>query len=159
MLKKVLILALIWGVAAGAPALAAGNHQDGPGLTPQNFNHRLEAVERALAEQKETAAPERATPSAALFGERLTLSGLVEVEAVAAEDFTGNTSSDISLATVEIGLDASLSPWAGAHLVFLHEGSDCRLTRAPSPWAILICCPYTSPPARCMCPSAPMRAA
>ena len=53
------------------------------------------------------------------INERVTLSGVVELEAASAEDFKGNDTSDISLATVELGLDAEINEWVNAHLLLL----------------------------------------
>jgi len=58
------------------------------------------------------------------INDRVTLSGVVEVEATSAEDFDGNDTSDITLATVELGLDAEITEWVNAHLVLLWEEDD-----------------------------------
>lgn len=47
--------------------------------------------------------------------------GVVEVEASSGEDFSGSKTSDIALATVELGLDASLNERVSAHVTFLYE--------------------------------------
>jgi len=47
--------------------------------------------------------------------------GLIEVEASRSEDFAGNNTSDIVLATVELGVDATLSERITSHLTFLYE--------------------------------------
>jgi hypothetical protein len=56
--------------------------------------------------------------------ERVTLSGVVEVEAASTEDFEGADSSDISLATVELGLDAEITEWVNSHLLLLWEEDE-----------------------------------
>jgi len=58
------------------------------------------------------------------INERVTLSGVVELEAASAEDFEGNDNSDITLATVELGLDAEINEWVNAHLLFLWEEDE-----------------------------------
>ena len=58
------------------------------------------------------------------INERVTLSGLVEVEAASAEDFEGSDESDITLATVELGLDAEITEMVNAHLLLLWEEDD-----------------------------------
>ena len=58
------------------------------------------------------------------INERVTLSGVVEVEAASAEDFDGAESSDITLATVELGLDAEITQMVNAHLLLLWEEDD-----------------------------------
>ena len=58
------------------------------------------------------------------INERVTLSGVVEVEAASAEDFEGSDESDITLATVELGLDAEITEMVNAHLLLLWEEDD-----------------------------------
>jgi len=58
------------------------------------------------------------------INERVTLSGVVEVEAASAEDFDGNDTSDITLATVALGLDAEITEWVNAHILLLYEEDD-----------------------------------
>jgi hypothetical protein len=58
------------------------------------------------------------------INERVTLSGVVEVEAFSAEDFDGADTSDITLATVGLGLDAEITEWVNAHILLLYEEDD-----------------------------------
>ncbi|HHB75333.1 MAG TPA: LbtU family siderophore porin [Desulfobulbus sp.] len=52
-------------------------------------------------------------------------SGLIEVEASAADDFEGADSSGFELATVELGFDAQVTDWAKGHVLVLYEeGGD-----------------------------------
>lgn len=51
----------------------------------------------------------------------LEFGGSVEVEASSGEDYSGNKSSDITLATVELGVDAALNERVTAHVTFLYE--------------------------------------
>lgn len=57
--------------------------------------------------------------------DRLSLTGLVETEAVYA-DTNGESSSDITLATLELGLEAQVNEWISAQLLLLYEedGTD-----------------------------------
>jgi hypothetical protein len=48
------------------------------------------------------------------------MSGLVEVEAGYVDGPDGSE-SDLAVATVELGLDAQVTPWVNAHDLFLHE--------------------------------------
>lgn len=47
--------------------------------------------------------------------------GLVEVEASSSEDFAGAKTSDITLATVALGIDARVNERVSAHISFLYE--------------------------------------
>lgn len=49
------------------------------------------------------------------------ISGLVEMEAVSADDFNGNKTTDFTLATVQLNIDATLQQLISAHVAFLYE--------------------------------------
>ncbi|OGR02291.1 MAG: hypothetical protein A2520_08905 [Deltaproteobacteria bacterium RIFOXYD12_FULL_53_23] len=55
------------------------------------------------------------------LADRLKFSGLVEIEVAAHKDFLGAKTSDASLATVELGLDAKITELVGAHVLALYE--------------------------------------
>ncbi|MEW6593627.1 MAG: LbtU family siderophore porin [Thermodesulfobacteriota bacterium] len=130
-MKKTIALAAMFALAGPASALAGS--QEGleakvQELISQNRSlmERLVVVEKELAEQKEAGAKEKGAPAAGekllgSLGDRLAFSGLVEVEANAAKDFTKTKTSDITLATVELGLDATMNEWSKGHLQFLFE--------------------------------------
>ena len=61
------------------------------------------------------------------INERVTLGGLVEIEATAGKDYEGTKESDITLATVELGLDAEITDWANGHILLLYEEDDTPL--------------------------------
>ena len=54
----------------------------------------------------------------------VTISGLVEVNAWQTEDYAGVDSSDITLATVELAIDAQVHKWVSGHILFLFEEDD-----------------------------------
>jgi hypothetical protein len=61
------------------------------------------------------------------FLERVEISGLIEVEGYAASRGSGNNnrdSSDITLATVELEIDARINEWVSGHLLLLYEEDD-----------------------------------
>ncbi|NVM21797.1 MAG: LbtU family siderophore porin [Desulfobacterales bacterium] len=55
--------------------------------------------------------------------DNITISGLIEAEA-AFEDGSQEDSSDIVLATVEVGFDAKVNEWVSGHILFLYEEDD-----------------------------------
>ena len=63
---------------------------------------------------------------ASVYAAEMEISGVVEVEMglVSTDD---NTSSDISLATVEIGLDGTITEGVDVHILMLHEEDDTPL--------------------------------
>lgn len=91
----------------------------------ESVEQRLQQIETTLAGKQEAAAAAAAEPSLLQsINDHVDLKGLVEVEATAAEDFHGTDTSDISLATVEVGLDARISDWSQAHLLLLYEEGE-----------------------------------
>ena len=65
-----------------------------------------------------------AVPREQNWADRVTISGVVEVEAGFNDGEEGNEdfeSSDIALATVELGVDAEISEFSSAHVLFLSE--------------------------------------
>ncbi len=67
------------------------------------------------------AAPAQAEIVAEDILQGVTLSGLIEVNAWQGEDYTGIDSSDLTLATVELSIDAQLHKWVSGHITFLFE--------------------------------------
>ncbi len=59
-----------------------------------------------------------------ILDERVTLSALVELEYFAQEGYGGTNESDLSLATVELGMEAELSDWVSANLLLLWEEGE-----------------------------------
>jgi hypothetical protein len=60
--------------------------------------------------------------------ERVSISGAIEVEATWSEDFDGESSSDISLATAEVALEGRLTNWAGATLALEWDDEEDKIT-------------------------------
>lgn len=85
-----------------------------PGLSQGMSNYELEQEIKALKEKIEgTGVPGG-----------LSLSGAVEVEAGFANGYGDVNTSDITLATVELGLEAEVCDWAAANVVLLWEEDD-----------------------------------
>ena len=55
------------------------------------------------------------------LADKIKFSGLVEIEAFAGKDFLGAKTSDVSLTTVELGLDAKINELVSAHVLALYE--------------------------------------
>lgn len=60
----------------------------------------------------------------------VTFSGAMEVELTSGKDFAGDKSSGVALATVELGIDASINEWTSANVLILHEDD------APDTWEV-----------------------
>jgi len=55
------------------------------------------------------------------------LGGVVEVEANHTDPYTGNSSNDLVLATVEVAISSQVNDWVRADIVLLHEEDDTDL--------------------------------
>ncbi|PLY13692.1 MAG: hypothetical protein C0631_13445 [Sedimenticola sp.] len=99
------------------------------------LKERLMQLEQRLEkqEQQEPSNENGSTSSIAdSLSNGITISGAIEVEASRSEDYDGVKSSDITVATVELGIDAQVTDWVNAHVLLLHEedGSDLEVDEA-----------------------------
>ncbi len=83
-----------------------------------NLKHKVERLEKSRIPLA-TEETEKEELQANWF-DNITLSGLVEVEA-GYVDTPDGSESDVILATVEFGIDAQLTDWVNAHVLFLYE--------------------------------------
>lgn len=74
-------------------------------------------VEEYLAEQLEKKGSQA-------INEFVTLSGLIEGEFAAGDDFGGENFNEFALATVELGLGVEVNEWARGSLLALYEGGE-----------------------------------
>lgn len=81
-------------------------------------------TETAAPRLAENSAPAGVESLAGKLADRLEFGGLVEVEAFAGKDFSGVKTSDVSLATVELGLEAKITEVVSAHVVALYEEGE-----------------------------------
>ncbi|MFW6387040.1 MAG: LbtU family siderophore porin [Thermodesulfobacteriota bacterium] len=122
---KNLILSLLVAFAF-SPALAGAAQEE---LSNHALLERIEQLESRLAQQDRSGADAKG-PSAELgsWSERISLSGLLEVEGVYEDvDFDADGSedaSDLVLATVELGIDAELTEHVSGHVLLLWEEDD-----------------------------------
>ena len=91
----------------------------------ENNNRHLKKQEEILAEtQKEQETLSQVAEKLKVINEHVTLSGLVEVEAFKTDGYDGEDESDITLATVELGINVNLHKFVSAHVLFLWEEDD-----------------------------------
>lgn len=74
----------------------------------------------AAAKQADQAAAV-AKDGKSLFGDKITIGGVAEVEVTDTESFAGANTSDITLATVEAYVDAQWHEYLGTHVQFIYE--------------------------------------
>jgi len=98
------------------------------GTTPvfcEMSNYELEQEVKKLKEQiKKTAGDEGGESLVKAITDRVTFSGVVEVEVGFEKGFDDEDSSDIALATVELGIEAEVTDWAVANVALLWEEDD-----------------------------------
>ena len=82
-----------------------------------NLKHKVERLEKSRRTEK---IPEA---EGSRWFERVELSGLVEVEAGYTDSADG-AESDLAVSTVEVGLDAQVTPWVNAHVLILYEEDE-----------------------------------
>ncbi|MCB2182875.1 MAG: LbtU family siderophore porin [Desulfobulbaceae bacterium] len=85
---------------------------------------RLEQVSGAVAAEDGMAGRDGDGSLLGAIKEYVEISGVVEVETGMMDDFNGDKESDTTLATVEVGLDAHISDWSQAHVLFLYEEGE-----------------------------------
>jgi hypothetical protein len=120
--NKSLGLALIWGLALSPLVGPAVSHAGEAELKAE-----IDRLWDKLAEMevvRGAAAEAGAGPS---WADRVTLSGVVEVEAGFNDGIMGDDTvaeSDIALATMELAVDAEISEFSAAHVLFLYEDEE-----------------------------------
>ncbi len=90
----------------------------------KSMSERLQQVESVLAGQEAGGAEDEGASLIEIMGKSVGLSGLVEVEAHSSESYDDEETSDITLATVEIGLEAHITDWSHANIVLLYEEGE-----------------------------------
>ena len=97
-------------------------------LIEQNkqLTQRISEIEKKLiAREAESISSVEGQSFLQTITDSVEISGLVEVELNSTnDDINDEDTSDITLATVELGIDASLSEWASAHLLLLYEEGE-----------------------------------
>ena len=88
-------------------------------------NYELDQEIKALQEQlKEREGILDKIDKLKILSDRVSLSGLIEVEANVGDNFKGDDESDVALATVELGIDAQINEWVSGHILLLWEEDD-----------------------------------
>jgi len=137
MTKQTIGLGALAMLLGGTPALAADNAELEKRIEllieqNQQLADRVQKLEGMLetklsnqaAPAGQTAPVDSDTTLMQAINDHVELSGLVEIEAFKSKDYNDDDSSDINLATVEIGLDAKISDWTMAHLLLLYEEGE-----------------------------------
>jgi len=139
MLTKTLIAAALLTTAGGAAM--AGQMSQSPEaiqrqmqeLIDQNrlLSQRVGELEGKMtetssrtAEQLKALETREEKTDPAKISDYVTLSGVIEVEMAAGDDFAGDNFSSIDLATAELGLDIKATDWAAGRLLLKYEDAD-----------------------------------
>ena len=96
----------------------------------RHLEDRVRVQEQVIAEREREIAVLQNTEGPVAAGgwfENVQIGGLVEVEAARTDPDGGNSSSDVTLATVELAIAAQVHDWVGAEVVLLHEEDETDL--------------------------------
>lgn len=141
--RKFLTVALVvalTGTLFALPMVALAAHPTEGNPEIENLKQRIEALES----EKKDADPMLISSLA----EKITLSGLIELEAAYNKPEGGDGSSDLTLATVELGLEVQATDYISGHIFLLwEEGEDMEaydildeavitLTKPTSIWGV-----------------------
>jgi hypothetical protein len=119
--RKFFTTALAVALIASPMAVMAAHPGDGnPEI--ENLKRRIEALEaeKAVAEAEQ----EKSPLSLGSLADKIELHGLVELEASYNKPRGGDESSDLALATVELGLDIQATDYLGGHILLLWEEGE-----------------------------------
>ncbi|HXV22509.1 MAG TPA: LbtU family siderophore porin, partial [Desulfuromonadales bacterium] len=121
-----LILAGLLALASPALTFAHGDAEEAAtAIRNLSAEERLRLLEERQAEIYHTLAEKKGAGLAAKITERITISGLLEVEAAAADvefkDGTSDAASDLALATAQFGLGVKLTEAISGDIIFLFE--------------------------------------
>ena len=92
-------------------------------MSNRELEHEVKALKDKL-DERSGAEESGALEKLLQLTDRLSFSGLIEVESFVRNSFDGEDESDITLATVELGLDAQIADWVTGHILLLWEEDD-----------------------------------
>ena len=127
-MKNIIIALMLLSVPALAAAMSGHDQVQVAQAYPRNevIEKRLETLESQQAEIYHTLAEKKAAGLAEKITEKISLSGLIEVEAGFAD-----SESDIALATAQLGFGMEVSEHLGGDLILLfEEGEDFTVDEA-----------------------------
>lgn len=87
----------------------------------ENLKRRIETLE---AERAEAPLPEKSPLSLGSLADKIAVHGLIELEAMYNKPEGGDESSDLALATVELGLDIQATEYLSGHILLLWEEGE-----------------------------------
>jgi hypothetical protein len=119
--RKFFTVALTVALFASPMTALAAHPTDGK-ADIENLRQRIEALESDLAAAKRQE-PEQPLRISSL-ADKITLGGLIELEAGYNKPEGGDESSDLTLATVELGLEVQATDYLGGHIVLLWEEGE-----------------------------------
>lgn len=111
-LSKAVLTIIVPGVLALSPQLAVADELG-------DLNERLLKIEKSQSELYHTLEEKKEPGLKSMISDRIRFGGLLEVEA-----YVDGNSSDITLATVELAVDAEINERVRAHVLFLWEEDD-----------------------------------
>lgn len=103
------------------PITAFASHPGDGNSEIENLKRRIETLE---AERATETSSEKSPLSLGSLADKIAVHGLIEVEAMYNKPQGGDESSDLALATVELGLDIQATDYLGGHILLLWEEGE-----------------------------------
>jgi len=91
------------------------------------MEQRLQAQDQVIRDKDQRIAELETTAGADSWLSRIELAGVVEVEAGYSKTDGADATTDLSVATVELGIAAKVNDWVHAETVLLYEGEDLEV--------------------------------
>lgn len=130
-MKKILVAFFVLLVPTLAAASPGHEHNPGSPAATEVLEQRLAALEQQQAELYHTLAEKKAAGLASSITDRLTFSGLLEIEAAAQSlrfaDGSSDAASDLAVATVQFGLGAKINETMSGNISVLFEEDSSAL--------------------------------
>ncbi len=137
LISKTLIATALLGTVCGTPAMAgdwptsmAAMQRQMQELITQNkqlaqqvgeLEGKMAETNAKTAEQFKALDKEEEKTDSKKISDFVTLSGLIEVEFAAGDDFAGESFNSFDASTVELGLDIKATDWASGHVLLKYE--------------------------------------
>ncbi len=119
-MKKTAIASALLAMSLGASQFAMADQK-------QEIKLLKERLEKLEAQQESLESKQKSQAATAEWLDRITLSGLIEIEASYSDPDDGSSESDLVVATVEVGLEAAISDSVSANILFLYEEDETDL--------------------------------
>lgn len=111
-------------LAMTMPASSASLEKDPLQQQIEQLNQQNQLLTQRITDLEKNATAPQSKESGRKINDYVTLSGAIEGEASFGDDLAGNSTSEFTVATVELGIDAQVTDWVSGHILAKYEGGD-----------------------------------